>query len=71
MSYVQKGAVDVLLPWGTTPVSLVASHRPRQVLTTDGNDGAIVAWGQGLQNGVNIFAQRVNSGGQNLWSNPA
>jgi len=68
-AYVQKVAADGSLPWGTTPVSL-AANTTAEVLTTDGNDGAIVAWGQGLQNGVNIFAQRVNSGGQTVWSNP-
>ncbi len=40
------------------------------MLTTDGSGGAIVAWDEGLQNGVNIFAQRVNASGQPVWSNP-
>ena len=68
IAYVQKIASDGSLPWGTSPAS-IASNTSAEMLTTDGNGGAIVAWGQGLQNGVNIFAQRVNGSGQTVWSN--
>ena len=68
-AYVQKLASDGSLPWGSNPTA-IAANTSSEVLTTDGNGGAIVAWGQGLQNGVNIFAQRVNGSGQPVWSNP-
>jgi hypothetical protein len=68
-TYVQKLASDGSLPWGAFPVS-IASNTTGEVLTTDGNGGVILAWGEGLQNGVNIFAQHVNGSGQSLWSNP-
>jgi hypothetical protein len=68
-AYVQKIASDGSLPWGSNPTS-IAANTSGEVLTTDGSGGVIVAWGQGLQNGVNIFAQRVNSSGQTVWSNP-
>lgn len=68
-AYVQKIAYDGSLPWGAYPASITA-NTSGEVLTTDDNGGAIAAWGQGLQNGVNIFAQRVNGSGQTIWSNP-
>ena len=68
-AYAQKIASDGSLPWGSNPTSF-AANTSGEVLTTDGNGGVIVAWGQGLQNGVNIFAQRVNGSGQTVWSNP-
>jgi len=67
-AYVQKIASDGSLPWGSNPTS-IASNTSGEVLTTDDNGGVIVAWGEGLQNGVNIFAQRVNGSGQTVWSN--
>ena len=67
-AYVQKIASDGSLPWGGNPHAF-AANTSAEVLTTDGSGGAIVAWSQGLQNGVNIFAQRVNSSGQPVWSN--
>jgi hypothetical protein len=66
--YVQKVASDGSLPWGAHPVSF-AANTSGEVLTTDDSGGAIVAWTQGLQNGLNIFAQRVNSSEQAVWSN--
>lgn len=67
-TYAQKIASDGSLPWGAFPVS-IASNTSGEVLTTDGNGGVILAWAEGLQNGVNIFAQHVNSNGQSVWSN--
>lgn len=68
-TYLQKIASDGSLPWGANPVPF-ATNTTGEVLTTDGSGGAIVAWDEGLQNGVNIFAQRVNASGQPVWSNP-
>jgi hypothetical protein len=68
-TYAQKLASDGSLPWGAFPAA-IASNGTGEVLTTDGSGGVILAWGRGLQNGVNIFAQHVNSTGQLLWSNP-
>ena len=69
VAYVQNIASNGSLPWGAKPAP-IAANTSGEVLTTDGNGGAIVAWTQGLQNGLNIFAQHVNSSGQPVWSNP-
>jgi len=69
-TYVQKIAADGSLPWGSNPTSITNGGTNGEALTADGSGGVIVAWGQGLQNGVNIFAQRVNGSGQTVWSNP-
>ena len=67
-TYVQKIASDGSLPWGAKPAA-IAANTSGEVLTTDDNGGMIVAWTQGLQNGLNIFAQHVNGSGQPVWSN--
>ncbi len=67
-AYVQKIAADGSFPWGSNPAAF-AANTGGEVLTTDGNGGVVVAWVQGLQNGLNIFAQRVNGNGQPVWSN--
>ena len=67
--YAQKIASDGSRPWGASPAA-IAANGSGEVLAPDGNGGVIMAWAQGLQNGVNIFAQHVNSSGQPVWSNP-
>ncbi len=68
-TYIQNIASNGSLPWGAKPAS-IAANTSGEVLTTDDNGGAIVAWTQGLQNGLNIFAQHVNSSGQPVWWDP-
>ena len=68
-TYAQKIAADGSLPWGAYPAA-IANGGTAQVLAPDGSGGVILAWSQGLQNGVNILAQRVNGSGQPVWSNP-
>ena len=43
-----------------------AQHFP--VLTTDGNDGVIVAWRDARNGNYDIFAQNVNSKGEMVWA---
>ena len=50
--------------WGNTPLNALANNRP-PVIVTDGSGGAVVAWAAG---NTGIFAQRVTSAGDRLWS---
>ena len=50
--------------WGNTILSSLSNNR-RPAIVTDGSGGAVVAWAAG---NTGIFAQRVTSAGDRLWS---
>lgn len=54
--------------WQGNPVSTAANHQINPMMTTDGSGGAIITW-QDRRNGkYEIFAQRMNSSGNAMWT---
>ena len=60
--------VTAFSQWQGNPVSIAANNQVNPTLTTDGSGGSIITW-QDKHNGkYEIFAQRMNSDGNALWT---
>jgi hypothetical protein len=54
--------------WQGNPVSTAVNHQVNPMMTTDGSGGTIITW-QDKHNGkYEIYAQRMNSNGNALWT---
>jgi len=65
--FVQRYDASGAAQW-SVPVSVSESavQRSEPVITSDGEGGAVIAWGQGFSL-INIVAQRLDRNGQRLW----
>jgi hypothetical protein len=66
--------ISLILPltafsqWQGNPVSIAVNHQVNPMMTTDGSGGTIITW-QDKHNGkYEIYAQRMNSNGNALWT---
>lgn len=69
--YAQRIASDGSLPWGSVSVAICTTRtsdlsHPR--LAPDGEGGAIITWGDLRNDSIDVYAQRVDSLGNPLWS---
>ena len=69
--YAQRVSRDGQRQWITDGITVtrIANDQTSPVLTSDGHNGALIAW-QDMRNGtdLNVFAQRVQSNGLPLWN---
>jgi hypothetical protein len=69
--YIQKVDPDGSLPWGTgagVPVCTAAGDQQEHSCVTDGSGGAIVVWRDPRSGDYDIYAQRIDSDGNNVWA---
>ncbi len=69
--YAQRVTATGSMAWGSTglPISTAAGEQSSQVIETDANGGAIIAW-KDYRSGTDydIYAQRVNASGTRIWN---
>lgn len=68
--YAQRVNASGVVQWATDGVNICNSlgYEERPKLVTDGSSGAILAWGDKRGSSVDIYAQRINSSGNVLWT---
>lgn len=65
--YVQCINKSGVVQWATNGINVsTAASELNHAITSDGDDGAIITWGD-TRGGGDIYAQRVNSSGTMLW----
>ena len=53
--------------WGGVPVCTAASEQANPSIASDGAGGAIIAWHDSRNGGLDIYAQRITAGGPVQW----
>ena|GEM_PF-1283071 len=55
-------------PGVNTPIAVATDYQTTPQLVTDGCGGAIIAWTHSLGTAIDIYAQRIDAGGETLWT---
>jgi hypothetical protein len=60
--------VTVFSQWTGNPVSIAVNDQTYPVMTTDGSGGSIISWQDKRSGKSEIYAQRINSAGDVMWT---
>ena len=68
--YAQRIDVSGIIQWENNGISICGKigNQTRPVITSDSRGNAIIAWQDGRNGEVDIYAQRVNTSGETKWS---